>query len=221
MKRLLLMTALPALLAACTARLPEILMPAASDAIPAHLSCRELFPQGRWQMHHAIEATVPGGGKTLVTGVTVLSSQNRSINFALMSVEGLVLFSGCYDGAITIDRAISPFDRPGFAKGLMDDLMLLFFAPRAPLCMTGKGDQHHRVCRYCLPDRTIDIIVAVDQTWQIRQYTSGHRPARSIAAGMITDIAHTPFPRKLTLEKHGLLGYRLVLKLLEAIPLER
>lgn len=218
MRQLIIMTAVLISLTAC-AQLPKIQMPSATDALPSHMECRALFPQGRWQLHHAIEATPPGGGKTLLTGVTVISSQNRSIDFALMSVEGLVIFSGRFDGDLTIDRAIAPFDRPGFAQGLMDDLNLLFLAPQGPLCMTGLVAQQNRICRYCLPEKTTDIIVTNDPEWQIRQYSSRKRLSRSIDADNIADIANTPFARKLTLKNHGLLGYQLVLKLLEAIPL--
>jgi hypothetical protein len=218
MKHIPMIVAVLVSLSAC-AQLPKIQMPTASDTIPSHLECRALFPQGRWQLHHAIEATIPGGGKTLLTGVTVMSSRNRSIDFALMSVEGFVIFSGRFDGDLTIDRAISPFDRPGFAQGLMDDLMLLFFTPRGLLCMTGQVAQQNRICRYCLPDQTTDIVVTPDPVWQIRQYSSRKRLSRSIDADDIVKINNTPFARKLILKNHGLLGYRLVLKLLEAIAL--
>lgn len=218
MKRILIFIAVLISLTAC-ARLPEIQMPTASDSVPSHLACRALFPQGRWQMHHAIEATVPGGGKTLVTGVTVISSRDRTIDFALMSVEGFVILSGRFDGDLTVDRAISPFDRPGFAQGLIDDLMLLFFVPRGPLCMTGQVARQHRICRYCLPEQTTDIIVTTDPMWQIRQYSARKRLSRSIDAGDPMNIANAPFAQRITLKNHGLLGYRLVLNLLEAIPL--
>jgi len=100
MKRLLLIAAVLALTTAC-ARLPEIYLPIGYDPLPSHVECREMFPQGRWQMHHAIQATVPGGGKTILTGVTVLSSQDRTIDSALMTVEGFVLFKGRYDGTLS------------------------------------------------------------------------------------------------------------------------
>lgn len=218
MKHILMIAAVLISLSAC-AQLPKIQMPTASDVMPSHMECRALFPQGRWQLYHAIEATPPGGEKTLLTGVTVISSQNRSIDFALMSVEGFVIFSGRFDGDLTIDRAISPFDRPGFAQGLMDDIKLLFFAPQGPLCMTGQVAQLNRICRYCQPDQTTDITVTTDPVWQIRQYSSRKRLSRSIDAENIVNIANTPFAQKVTLKRHGLLGYQLVLRLLEAIPL--
>lgn len=221
MKQRFVMTALLLLLvslAAC-AKLPIIQIPEDSGQIPSQPSCGDLFPKGRWQMHHAIEATI-GGRKTLLTGVTVLSSQDRSIESALMTVEGFVLFSGRYDGALTVDRAVAPFDRPGFAQGLMDDLMLLFFAPRAPLCATGQVDPKDRICRYCQSNQTTDIVVTTQNTRQIRHYTSRNRLDRSIEAGDIIDVDGTPFAQRMILTNHGMLGYQLVLKLLEAVPLK-
>jgi hypothetical protein len=219
MTRLLATIVLMFWVAAC-ARLPVIRPPAPGRVIPSYRSCRDLFPQGRWQLHHAIEATVPGGGKTLLTGVTVLCARQRSIESALMTVEGFVLFSGRFDGALTVRRAVAPFDRPGFAQGLMDDLRLMFFVPQGPLCMTGEGLPRHRICRYCRPDRTTDIIVTPQNIRHIQHYTSRNRLDRSIEAGDIEVVAGTPFARRMTLEDHGLLGYRLVLELLEAVPLK-
>jgi hypothetical protein len=205
--------------AAC-ARLPVIQIPASGGGIASHHNCRDLFPQGQWQLHHAIEATVPGGGKTLLSGVTVLCSRQRSIESALMTVDGFVLFSGGFDGELTVRRAVAPFDRPGFAQGLMDDLRLMFFAPRVPLCRTGEGLPRHRICRYCRPGRTTDIVVTPRNTRQIHLYTSRNRLDRSIEAADIVDINGTLFARRMALENHGLLGYQLVLTLLEAVPLK-
>ncbi len=219
MKRLLSIAALLALTSAC-ARLPEIRIPAGYVQLPSHVECRELYPQGRWQMHHAIEATVPGGGKSVLTGVTVLSSRDRSIDSALMTVEGFVLFKGRFDGTLTVHRAIEPFDRPGFAQGLVDDLRLLFFAPKGTLCRSGLIAPEERVCRYCRPESTIDVAVRFDRTRQIRQYDDRNRLIRTIDIREVTAVGATSFASKLKLKRHGLLGYELNLTLLEAVPLD-
>jgi hypothetical protein len=219
MNRLLLIAFVLSVTTAC-ARLPEIHIPTGYEPLPSHVLCREVFPRGRWQMHHAIEATVPGGGKTVLTGVTVLDSQARTMASALMTVEGLVLFRGRYDGALTVDRAISPFDRPGFAEGLMEDLQLLFFTPRGSLCRSGQMAPKERVCRYCLTDAFIDVLVRFDATRQIRQYDARQRLKRTIDIHGTAAVDAVPFAKKLTLSRHGLLGYQLNLTLLEAIPLD-
>lgn len=219
MKRLALIVPLLVLAAAC-ARLPEIHIPTGFEPLPSHVLCRSFFPQGRWQMHHAIEAKVPGGGKTVLTGVTVLSSRDRTFDSALMTVEGFVLFRGRYDGTFTVDRAVSPFDRPGFAEGLMDDLRLLFFVPQGTLCRSGQMKPEERVCRYCRTDATTDIVVRSGPTRQIRQYDSHRRLKRSIDVSEMATVEGFPFAKKMMLKRHGLLGYQLDLTLLEALPLE-
>jgi hypothetical protein len=219
MKRVLILTALLFSLASC-ARLPEL----QPDDVPGRLEGDPdfyiLFPQGRWQLYHAIEATVPGRGKSMLTGVTVLSSSDRTIRCALMTVEGFVLFSGRYDGELTIDRCVSPFDRPEFARGLMEDLMLLFFAPEAALCRTGALERQGRVLRCTLPDRVTDIVRKTEGTWEVLQYTSQNRLYRSIEAGRMVRIADRPFAERLTLRSYAFPGYQLELKLLEALPLD-
>lgn len=202
------------------ARLPEIHLPKGYAPLPSHVTCREVFPQGRWQMYHAIEAAVPGGGKTVLTGVTVLDSRKRTIESALLTVEGFLLFRGRWDGKLTVDRAIAPFDRPGMAEGLMDDLRLLFFGPRGRLCQSGQMAPGERVCRYCQADATIDILVRFDATRQIRQYDAHHRLRRTIDIEAMTAVDAVPFAKKLTLKRRGLLGYQLNLTLLEAIALD-
>jgi hypothetical protein len=216
-----LLTLLILVMTAACARLPEVRIPKGYAPLPSQLLCREVFPRGRWQIHHAIEADVPGGGKTVLTGVTVLDSRERTIESALMTVEGFVLFRGRYDGELTVDRAISPFDRPGYAQGLMEDLKLLFLSPAGTLCRSGQMAPGERVCRYCMADATVDILVRFDSTRQIRQYDARHRLRRSIDIDAMAADDGAAFGKKLTLKRHGLLGYRLNLTLLEAVPLDK
>ncbi len=219
MKRLLLLMALLVSATGC-AQLPKIHPDSDLHPAPARCDCQAPFPLGRWQLYHIIEARVPGGQKNTLAGVSVFSSRERSVRWALMTVEGFVLFSGRYDGILSIDRAIAPFDRPGFAQGLMDDLMLLFFVPRAPRTATGRLENGGYVCRYGSPERTTDIVFQDDGTWSVRQYTSSHRLSRTVMADEMTAVADTAFAKHLVLKNHGMPGYQLELRLVEAIPLE-
>lgn len=219
MKRLLFLMALLVSVTGC-AQLPKIQPDSDLHPVPAKYDCQGAFPHGRWQLFHIIEATVPGGQKRSLTGVSVVSSRDRSIGWALMTVEGFVLFSGRFDGTLTIDRAIAPFDRPGFAQGLLDDLMLLFFAPQAPHITTGRLENGAYVCRYGSPEETTDLVYGDDGAWSLRQYTSNHRLSRTVVADEMTTVADDAFAGHLVLKMHGVAGYQLELRLVEAIPLK-
>jgi hypothetical protein len=62
-------------------------------------------------------------------GVTELSSDPERIHAVMMTIEGLVLFDALFDGKLTINRGVAPFDSREFAEGLMDDIRLIFFKP--------------------------------------------------------------------------------------------
>jgi hypothetical protein len=203
------------------AHLPKIDPMPPGQPSPLVSACRDLFPHGRWQVYHSMEATLPDGRKSILTGVSVLSSEDRSIRWALMTVEGFVLFSGRWDNnSLTVDRAVPPFDRPGFAPGLMDDLRLLLFAPQDPLIATGRLEKGDPVCRFGSPGDTIDIAIKDDGSRIVRQYDSNHRLVRSVVANGLTPVAHELFARHLILKHHGMIGYQLDLKLIDAIPLD-
>lgn len=77
----------------------------------------DIFPSGRWQLTHAIDATVMGEKKSGLLGVSVLSSADRTLRCALMTIEGFVLFSGRFDGQLTVERALSPLIGPDSPRG--------------------------------------------------------------------------------------------------------
>jgi hypothetical protein len=217
MKRLVIELVCLLGITAC-AHLPRI-DPDTAGQRPTATACRDLFPHGRWQLFHSIEATLPGGGKQILTGASVLSSEDRSIRWALMTVEGFVLFSGRWNGTLTVERAVPPFDRPGFAQGLMEDLRLLFFAPQDPLIATGCLEQGNPVCRFGSAESTTDIAMRSDGTRIVRQYNSSHRLARSVVTDALAPNSQNAFAKHLTLKHHGMIGYQLELKLIEAIAL--
>jgi hypothetical protein len=221
MKRLFPLLFILALSASC-ANLPQI-MPDTRCAPDAAMALSTVFPSGRWQLTHAMDAIVPGGKKSGLIGVSVLSSADRSIACALMSLEGFVIFSGRYDGRLTVDRALPPFNRPGFAKGLIDDLMMLFFKPDGPMQKTGMLPDGAGVYRFgASGGGTTDIILRDDHAWSVQKYSSRHQLERSVEArdrgvtGAGDGIALT---QHLTLKRHGFMGYQLDLRLVDAIRL--
>lgn len=221
MKRVGWILVLITLTVAC-ARPPKI-SPLSNSLYRATIAaCDRVFPAGRWQVHHVIEATIPGGQKTNLMGVSVLTSHERSIRCALMTIEGLVLFAGDYDGRLTIERAVGPFERPGFAQGLMADLLMLYFRPKAPVHQAGRLPGGERICRFFSADgETTDVIVRDDQTWSVLKYDPDYRLERSIEARDLseTESPDYAFADHMTLKRHGMLGYQLELRLVEAVAL--
>lgn len=219
MRRLLSLSVCLVAMTAC-ARLPRIDPYPAGQLSTAASACRDLFPSGHWQLLHSIVATLPGGRTHILTGVTVLSSEERSIQWALMTVEGFILFSGRWDGMLTVDRAVPPFDRPGFAEGVIEDLRMLFFAPRDPLTAAGRLERGEPVCRFGSVENTTDIAMRSDASRIVRQYAPNHKLVRSVVADAPSHAARGGFAGHLILKHHGMIGYQLELKLMEAISLD-
>ncbi len=214
------------ILAACTAcaRLPAIVPDNALPPTACETIVSKVYPAGGWQLFHAITATVPGGGVHRFTGVAVFSSRTRRLQCSLMTTEGFVLFSGQRDtkGRITIDRTVPPFDRNGFAEGLLNDLALLLLAPEGRATATGRDATGEAVCRWTPGNgRIVDVSDAGKTGWAIRVYAEGKKLERSVTARHLEPVGAgtVVMPRQMTLTRIGLVGYTLELTLLEAIPL--
>jgi hypothetical protein len=222
MKRVLLLIVALTIAAGC-AHLPAIVPDGRPAADPACDAVSRIFPSGDWQFSHAIKATAPGGKTSEMVGVSVLSGADNSIRCVLMTIEGLVLFSGRFDGKLIVERAVSPFDRPGFAEGLISDLSLLFFPPKAPVVSSGRLPDGARVVRFCSKKKvTTDLVLREDQTWAIYEYSSGSKLVRSVEAGDISPIeggGGNMAAKNIMLKRPGLLGYQLDMRLVEAIRL--
>ncbi len=217
MKTWMLILPVVALITAC-AQLPRIRALPFDDA--SRLNCDQVFPAGRWQFHHLIKATVGGRAMGRLTGVSVVSTLTGTIECALMTMEGLVLFSARYDGRVTVTRAIAPFDRTGFAEGLVADLRLLYFKPEAPLQAHGQLADGEQVCRYNTPGGAVtDVVVKDPHHWAIHAYSANNRRLRTIEA--TGPLAGSGPARELTIQSRGLIEYVLELKLIEAISLEK
>lgn len=203
------------------ARMP-VLAPVSPQMAPdIRDTCARAFPDGSWQIVHAIETTM-AGHRGVIIGVSVISARSRTIRCALMSIEGLVMFEARdQNGNITIDRAIPPFDSPNFARGMLDDIRMIFFQPGPRPDDIGLTASGSPVCRYRTgPKQTVDVEVHPQGGWTLRRY-EGAALVRTVQAG--TETLITPredrIPRQMQLTAHGARSYTLDLKLLEAIPL--
>ncbi|MFC1814827.1 hypothetical protein ACFL0M_02565 [Thermodesulfobacteriota bacterium] len=221
MRSISLLLMIGTLCMACSS-LPQ-LYPGNGSAGPSNRTCLNNFPGGKWQFLHSIEATMPGGKHAFVMGVTVISSDDRSIRCVILTIEGLVVFDAAYNRRIEIKRAIPPFDSIDFAKELLKDIQLIFFKPVGPLIASGFLENGSSVCRYQISEgRTIDIITHIDHSWEIRQFSPDFQRRRTVKG--LPDskgrIARQPgIVSRIELTAHGSPKYELNLDLVEAVEL--
>jgi hypothetical protein len=205
------------------ASLPDMYPAGGPAALEIHARCSAPFPQDKWQFVHYIEATLPGGKKGFVMGITVISPMTETIECVIMTLEGFVLFDARHDQGLMISRAISPFDKIEFAKGLMKDIRLIFFKPDGPFVGSGILEGGSPICRYQNFDgRIIDIITFPDNAWEIRQYGRDLRISRTVRASSPTKVGRSGrrvIPSRLELRAQGLLGYELSMNLVSAFLL--
>jgi hypothetical protein len=204
---------------ACS-HLPDI-QPTPPDDAPTGSFPASIFLQGDWQLLHAIEATGPGGGKQTLLGLSQISSHTRSAHCVMMTLEGMVLFQATFDdGTLSVQRAVAPFDRPGMAVGIVEDLRMVFFTPDRPYIQTGRLSDGTRAYRYQLPDGCTQDIETQDQThWVIHRYDRRHRLVRTVRPVSDQGRSEQGMPNQILLEARGLVGYQLRMTLVEAQPL--
>lgn len=197
------------LLTAC-AGLPRINAVDAALASKTIKVCETAFPDGKWQFAHVIEASFPGGREAQLIGVTEVSSHPERIHAVMMTIEGLVLFDGLKDDKLTINRSITPFDSIGFAKGLMEDIRLIFLKPDGEPIDAGITENGFEVCRYRVSnDAVVDVMVRPDHMLEIRKYTN-ERLIRKVVA----ELSPGSVPEKINFTAHKPAEYRLNLRLI-------
>ena len=204
----------------CTG-LPK-LDPVKPSTIPEiHKRCSDVFPQGKWRFIHLIEFTMQGNKKSFVMGITVISPEERKIESVIMTIEGFVFLDAYYDQKVVINRVLPPFDSIDFARGMMDDIKLMFFKPEGSLVESGiSGDGSH-VCRYKNDaGRVIDVITNSDCDWEIRQYNPDGTLIKTVKADHCKKVPGSPnkigFPGRINLASRGINRYALAFELKEA-----
>jgi len=204
-------------LAGCAA-LPQLEPAAPERTAEIRAACEQAFPRMGWRMVHAIEADFPGGRKGLLIGASAIDPRDRSIEFAMMTVEGLVVLEAVHRrGETVIRRGIPPFDAPEAARGVVADIRLAFLAPVGPRTAVGLSKSGAPVCRYRTgEEEVVDVRVDPGGGWRIRRYRN-RRLIRTVRAGP----PDGPLPGRVDLIAHGPHAYALHLKLLEVDGLSR
>lgn len=215
--RLFLLALLPSLLPLlCTCSLPgppRLVVGSCVD-VP---DCESIYPQGHWQFVHLIEFKLPNGATGTVIGVTVLN--DGSVQSALTTTEGMTLFAAdSASGRLKVLQAVPPFDKPGFAKGLMADVRTIFVRPKPVVTTCGLLDGQQPCCRLQDKDgRLTDILPDSKGCWRITSRPAGQDgKIRSITASNCTERQGYRLARSMTMTTSGKHGYTLKMRLISA-----
>jgi hypothetical protein len=184
-------------------------------------TCRDAFPKGKWQFVHSIEAVMPGGKSGFLTGVVVTDSADRSFRCVILTIEGLAVFDADWHGQLTVNRAISPFDSKPLAEGLAGDIRLLLLHPPGPPIETGFLEDGASICRYRDSDGGIvEVVSKGNGDCGIRRYADDFRLLRTVNMAPGKNTGHDGIPQRIELTAHGSETYRLIMNLVEAVPIE-
>jgi len=209
------------LLLSCTAHRTEtVLQPLSSTTSrpnePLLQRCTAIYPNGRWQFVHTVDFTINGRRSGSLLGVTVVE-ENGQMSCALLTLEGLTLFAARLTDTTEIMRAVAPFDRTGFAEGLMKDVQTLFTRPQSAGRSTGRTADGREVCRLRGPDgRITDIIPTGRGCYDLRTSTKNGRLSRTVTARDCLTIDDQAIPKNLVLNVAGPEGYSLSMTLVSA-----
>ncbi len=171
-------------------------------------TCMKAYPGGQWTAVHSIDITLPGGGHSMMLGVT--SRTAHGLHSVLMSPEGMVLFQGDLTGGkIHVQRAVHPMDDPEFQRRMFNDIRRLFFPPGQGPALVGRA-QKRIICRWVMPGRVVD--VTPGDPLVVREYR--HKRLRLVIR--YRGPFKGGFAHRMVLQTRGLLGYKMVFTLVSA-----
>lgn len=196
------------LLASCAA------LPAIRPVGDQTVACPFPFLTKKARYIHAIEASAAGETKAVMIGVTLADPVLRTLSCAIMSPEGMVLFEALLGpSGVKVSRALAPFNTPDFARNMMADIELIFFAPPGTLAKKGVLTGGDQVCRWHNKQGGwVDVSQGHDGRIQIRRYSEGGPLKRSVR--FVGNAANPYFA--IELQASELVDYKLVMTLIES-----
>jgi hypothetical protein len=177
--------------------------------------CVAGFSERQWEAVHSIEAKLGGGGSYALIGLTKGDPVQRNLHSALLSPEGFVLFEAERRGdRLFVIRALPPFDSSAFAKGLIEDVELIFLAPRGRPSESGRAADGSLVCRWIEPPGSVkEIIRGKGDRWKISLWNDQGRVVREV---WFTQRPTENLASKVELRASGVNGYTLKIVLLQS-----
>lgn len=203
--------------------LTAVLMLAACQSLPVieqaptpakPIACPAVFSDAPTRFVHRIEARAAGQTQAVMIGVTVVYPREKIISCAVVSAEGLSLFEATSEaGTVKVDRALPPFDQPGFAENMMKDIALIFLAPDGVLSRRGRLADGRTVCRWHRAEGGwIDVSEAEDKKIRIQRYSERGASERFVTIAAQGDRAYAV----IELQAFGLPGYFLLMDCMES-----
>ena len=115
--------------------------------------CFAMFPAAPWECIHKIDAVIAKGVSSSLLGVTKGDPVGRNLHTVLLSPEGFIVFEAEQrEDAMSVLKAVAPFDSGAFARGLMEDVSLLFFPPQGRPSKWGRRADGAILCQWESPD---------------------------------------------------------------------
>ena len=197
--------------------LPSINSPV-SPTEEKNLTCPSPFLKERYRLVHAIETRVAGKTQSAVIGVTLADPDTRLVSCAIMTAEGMVLFEAeSGHGMLKVKRALPPFDSMDFAKNMIEDIKLIFFAPDGKIQKKGHLPDGATACRYREEngDR-IDVITDKSEGIAMKRYTSAGILKRHVIFHKTTANIY----QSIELQANETFNYSLLMTLIESEPVK-
>jgi len=203
-------------IASCST-MPAITAPM-HPAAQKNLTCPSPFLKGKYQLIHAIEINAAGNAQGAIIGVTVADPSTRFVSCAIITAEGMVLLETESSGEkLTVHRALPPFDSGDFAKNLIDDIKLIYFAPQGLLLKKGNLDDGSIACRWQEENfNFIDVVAGKLESTEIKKYSECGSLKRHIK---LTQQEGNPYSN-IELQGSEMVDYTLMMTLIEAQPAE-
>jgi hypothetical protein len=193
--------------------LPVINAPSSSTERKS-FTCPSPFLKEKYRLVHAIETRMAGNTRSAIIGVTLADPSTRSISCAIITAEGMALFEAeSGPRGIKVNRALPPFDSENFAKNMIEDIKLIFFAPDGKFQNRGYLPDGTTVCRY-LEDNGdwIDVIENKSAGTEIKRYSSSGVLKRHINFNRKAKTVY----RSIELQAYETFDYSLLMTLIEA-----
>lgn len=148
----------------CVPKSTTMLSPGLLEDLPG---CNVMFPAGSWESVHKIEANFGGGSSSLI-GVTKGEPSERRFETILLTPEGFVLFDAERRATgFSVRKAVAPFDSHAFARGLIEDVSLLFLPPAGRPKAWEKEANGKMICKWENPEHSTEIVGSMENGWQI------------------------------------------------------